>query len=1296
MNILQRITRRLAHIIGRVRLSLRARWIPPLGGFVLAILVVGAADYLFNTIPFPLFIQLNNNWHHKVGDWFNISTILATYILTGVIFWSIQARSRMVVENFNNYVGDEFKNAASGASMMLLIKLGQLHDLYQTVDEQRAIHTAALNQSMPLQGHTAVDAAINVDSIEAFLKDAVSTQSKLQVGPIEIPIGLLLSFIGHIARGPRITGSFHKDRNQDGKDLLILTAQATRNGQPFTWRVERELPGPSLPADLTDLIDEFACRIFTDMTLRSTVRWRAAGSFAKGLRAYRECLRTPKDRIANLRLAEEKFINALTEDTQYTLVHYNLGVVLTELQRKEAATVAFERAIQEDPRSCQAYYALALSCYQDEQYYRTTQLCKRVIDLNPDLASMAKAYQLRAMALVELYKLAKNALNEHAKAELDKLSRVELYKFTQKALYKLTQKALEKLSTAELDKPAEVALDNYKKALACFHKARTCAHRALLKAEINQQDDGTGSDVRVLQAENLLNVCIGSMAKIYLPDLLDPKKSSETTPKPPDNTKQQSPDTTQQSSDNTESIRDFLFPIIRRISDRQTRSANTQIFDKAGTLLQTALKLHSTDASYDALYHWQLSMIYRAKKDFVEAAQHSRVAVRAAPGCIQYLADLILNNAYVLATSSKSDTDITIDGHYEEFLFQTLLDLTFAEKNHITLPAVKTAHIAYTQPVRDGAAKYQEKHQRTSGIQAFLQLGCNLNITPERLLNMSSNQITQEEQECQNEYNDCIQGCYQLNGAQPAHCAKHDDHDCAECEHIPADSEQGIYKIEEINQTLCLSQMVLALGQIRLHRARQSGSDPLNELKSLQTFLITFEQKRSICTLLNDCDAQKQSDDQPRYEWERGRILSILASLYYEIGKYMLELQGTPDFTLFENAARYYHNAIVLLKDQSPQNQSPRSISAQNLRSARTLALLQLPVQQQEALKIAEETIFLDAVNYKNYETLGEVHFHCNNFSDAIEAWKEAVARKNTTIEEINDPNLYMKLGNAYVALAQSRHGICQDDQQCQEAVRYLEHALKCCTHEHVPERLKIYCSLGYLHHTRGDYDQAIKYLRLTQSFGFAPRTSTFYLGYTHLLKKEYDAALKQFRTLEEKTKDCKDTDACDKFLEPESGIPICLNEMKALALWGQAYTLMKRDIYSKEALSKAQCACNLTKGLAEKLQFPSRYMHCKGWILAKLEALEEPNEHADATTTPQEDAITVLRQAAELEAQPEIYLHLAQAYQHKLTNPSFASQKQQLVANIRAYCQHARDLNSDDDKSLTHQIDDLLKSLPA
>jgi tetratricopeptide (TPR) repeat protein len=1168
---------------------------------VLVIVLVGAADYLLGKIPFQPFIDLNKDWNHKVGDWLNIWTILAIYTIAWLLIWSVRARGRMVVEKLVNYAGKELDEAVDGASMILLTKLGQLHDLYQTVDEQRAISTAALDPSIKLEHRAAIDAKINVDTVEAFLKDAVSAQSTLSLGPLQIPIGVLLSLIGHIAQGPRIVGSVHKNGGQGGRDRLVLTAQATRKEKSFTWYVERELSSEqSSSASLIELIDEFAYRVFTDMTLSSTVRWRAASSFAEGLRAYRQCLRTPKERVGNLQLAEEKFIETLTEDTQYTLAHYNLGVVLTELQRKDAATAAFERAIAEESRSSQAYYALALNCYQDEQYYRACQLCKRVIDLKPDPGTVAKAYQLTAMALAEI-----------------------------------------EIAREDPSRSNKVCVD----AIKCGEKAIKYAHKALRRTERTQQDDVSESNDRVLRTETLLSVCICSLAKIYLPELLSSEESLSCL----------------LASASGPGKRKFAY------------------LRKARKLLESASKLHSSDASYAAFYHWELGRIYSALGDCKEAAQYLRIAVRVAPYRIEYLADLIFNHARGLATLRQKKSDMALDWQYEDFLFHTFLDListldftSATEKDTVKAvkAALETVLSAYKQKVSD-QARYEEKLRHIRMIRTFVGLGCKIGAyrTPEKLARMTKDELGKAYKaykDLEQRYDTCTRQCYTINEA------------CREGSTNVLSEQTSSSIAGKVNKMLCLSQVVLAWGwiQLQLSRNGQNGADRLADWLEV----------------LNEFDVRVQAvNKQPDWEWEQGQILSTLATLSYETGKRQQEMGKADAWKLFKRAERSYGEAIEILKEKYP-----RGISVQNLRSARALVLLELQGRQQEALSVAQKSITLDAMNYKNYETLGEVYFKCGDFSNAIETWKRAIARKNTTVVEVNDPHPYIRLGNAYLALAQSHHGICINDRQCLEAVRYLEHALKCCTDEHVQERLSAYCSLGYLYCTNGDYDQAIKYLHLTQRFGFVPYTSTFYLAYANLRKRDYDEALRQFRILQEKTEDLQGND--DEILEADHGGHICLTEMKALARWGEAYTLAERDIYPKDLLCKAEDACELAEKVpAEKLQFPSRYAHCKGWILYKLAKLEPPENANVADNSPPtniEKAIEILRDAAKLEAQPEIYLHLAQAYQHKLALLGDFSGQLHILENIRACCRHARDL-SGDDQSISLQIDNLLKSLP-
>lgn len=427
----------LARKLGSFLYWLRSEWRPPLFWLVVTAISVWLVEHLVNPQSEPWFQGSNFQIPYSlltgigtlfVGIWLQWWKILALYTLVWLLWWAWQARKRVVVEDFVDYTSDQPKAAVEGLATLLVVRLGQLRELYQNVDEQRAIPTSVwINES--------VDATIKVGDISEFLKDAVTAQSKFSLGPLEIPVGTLMSLFGRFVQGPRIIGSLHEDKN-----LRILIAQRVGGGkQSHSWRVERLMPiGQSEDQDdssLNSMVAELTCRMFTDLALSGSVRWEAMSKFSEGLRAYRDCLRTPKDRKLKLKEAEKKFIETLAQDQKFYLAYYNLGVVYTELGQVQAAEVAFSKAINQNPGSWNAYYALALSRFQrikkeqkgksDQQdesaktgYESIIELCKRVIALKPGLANTAKAYQARGMAHSELKdpKNQRGAIRCHRKA----------------------------------------------------------------------------------------------------------------------------------------------------------------------------------------------------------------------------------------------------------------------------------------------------------------------------------------------------------------------------------------------------------------------------------------------------------------------------------------------------------------------------------------------------------------------------------------------------------------------------------------------------------------------------------------------------------------------------------------------------------------------------------------------------------------------------------------------------------------------------------------------------------------
>src|SRR6266567_5035452 len=165
----------LARFLGWIGFIWRAGLVKSLVGFVVVFLVVWR---LFSL----------DAWLHLPKNWFNPWIILASYLAVCILIWLLvsmwKARRQLVVEEFKNYAGDDLHANVSGLAMLLVVRLGQLHDLYRAVDEQRAIPTSALQRE-------GIDAAIGVENVGADLKGAVSSQSTLSLGPLSIPVGML-------------------------------------------------------------------------------------------------------------------------------------------------------------------------------------------------------------------------------------------------------------------------------------------------------------------------------------------------------------------------------------------------------------------------------------------------------------------------------------------------------------------------------------------------------------------------------------------------------------------------------------------------------------------------------------------------------------------------------------------------------------------------------------------------------------------------------------------------------------------------------------------------------------------------------------------------------------------------------------------------------------------------------------------------------------------------------------------------------------------------------------------------
>ncbi len=270
-----------------------------------------------------------------------------------VLFYrSYQYRSRRIlIEEFIGAGADTGKPPVSGLANLLGVQLARLSQLYDDVDEQRAIPSIA-------GAHRPTEAAIQVDDVGSELK-TLSGENKVSIAGVSVPLKPIVSVLEALVQGPRLRATLY-----EGAGARALTAQMTLGARTFTWRVDDPAPlrppaqGEGSGRSPSDMVEELACRIFADQALGRTVRWRAVERFSSGLSTYRNCVRTPRDRPNNLKEAERCFIQALSDDEQFSLAYYNLGVVYTELRQSQAAAYAFAQAMKQGPNDWHACYAL--------------------------------------------------------------------------------------------------------------------------------------------------------------------------------------------------------------------------------------------------------------------------------------------------------------------------------------------------------------------------------------------------------------------------------------------------------------------------------------------------------------------------------------------------------------------------------------------------------------------------------------------------------------------------------------------------------------------------------------------------------------------------------------------------------------------------------------------------------------------------------------------------------------------------------------------------------------------------
>ena len=353
-------------------------------------------------------------WRHSLiggwlpASWYGPKLVIGVIMALALAFWLVRARRRWVVTSFVDYRAETPK-PLPGLSSLLVDELVGLYDLYQVVDKSRAdpestkgrqsisfaedqtLSEADRDSDVILNESLDVPAPIRAEDLSDALDSVISVEATVDLAFIKVPLGALAGIVGRIARGPRLTGSVHGLGEE-----LVVTARTVGARKAHTWRVDTSTSGlaPHPSRQPEEVLEELAIRIFTDLALNESVKWRATWANVQGLRLYRSCLRTKKDRRLKLEEAKHRFTDAIAEDDSFELAYYDLGVVATELGHHEAAEAAFLAAIERNNARWEPHYGLAQLYFAQERYEDAAPLCDRMVQLR---RCRAESYHLQAL-----------------------------------------------------------------------------------------------------------------------------------------------------------------------------------------------------------------------------------------------------------------------------------------------------------------------------------------------------------------------------------------------------------------------------------------------------------------------------------------------------------------------------------------------------------------------------------------------------------------------------------------------------------------------------------------------------------------------------------------------------------------------------------------------------------------------------------------------------------------------------------------------------------------------------------
>jgi hypothetical protein len=359
---------------------------------------------------------------------------LLGFLIALMLWAAARAHVRVVIEGFDDYRapredGSPVKDA--GTAVLLANRLTTMRELYGFVDDPDGTPTPDRPPG----------ATVQLDDAASVLRSAVTTESTVSFGPISIPLGAVMGLLGRLVQAPRLRGAIHGDDRK-----LIVTAELVMDGQPYAWRVERDVgDGTTARRRLESMVhDELAYQVFSDLTLQRQARWPATKFWLLALGNVADGQRRPRNRRLLLKDAEWNFMQALSEDERFYLACLNLGIVYRRLAEYPgqpadrsrrymfAARQVFERAIDMRPDRWEAYHALAEAHWGTKGSVGALEmidgLCERALSREPDRAAGARILDLQGhvQAQAKAFGLATRTRRRACRLALRELRRTRL------------------------------------------------------------------------------------------------------------------------------------------------------------------------------------------------------------------------------------------------------------------------------------------------------------------------------------------------------------------------------------------------------------------------------------------------------------------------------------------------------------------------------------------------------------------------------------------------------------------------------------------------------------------------------------------------------------------------------------------------------------------------------------------------------------------------------------------------------------------------------------------------------